>query len=117
MATTGDVINALRPLSACFGVCDVIMSDNKYQFALGEFRAFIREWVISHITGSSYYSQSNEAAERTIEAAKQLLRGSLNIEQALTVHCAMLGKEGYAPDELLMEQKVKTNVLATPESL
>ncbi|XP_064468401.1 uncharacterized protein K02A2.6-like [Ornithodoros turicata] len=115
--TTTDVIRGLKPIFARFGVPDVVRSDNGPQFASAEFRAFMKEWNILHRTSSPYYAQSNGAAERTVQLAKQFLTKTPEIEQALMAHRATPGPEGYTPTELLMGRKIKTNVPAPAKSL
>ncbi|XP_064479149.1 uncharacterized protein K02A2.6-like [Ornithodoros turicata] len=115
--TTTDVIRGLKPIFARFGVPDVVRSDNGPQLASAEFRAFLKEWNVLHRTSSPYHAQSNGAAERTVQLAKQFLTKTPEVEQALMAHRATPGPEGYTPTELLMGRKIKTNVPAPAKSL
>ncbi|XP_064462025.1 uncharacterized protein K02A2.6-like [Ornithodoros turicata] len=108
--TTKDPVTS-RVVQYCHA--DSIRSDNGPQFASAEFRAFLKDWGISHKTSSPYYAQSNGAAERTVQTTKQLLKKSSDIQQALMIHRATPGKEGYSSAELLMGRRLKTNLPTT----
>ena len=65
-----------------FGIPEKVVSDNGLQYSNTknvfsnnhEFKKFAEEWVFSHTTSSPEYSQSNGAAERTVQTAKRILK-------------------------------------------
>lgn len=115
--TTADVVSKLTPMFARFGIPDVIRSDNGPQFVSQEFKRFLSEHDIKHVTSSPYYPQSNGQAERTVQTAKALMKKSPNIHQALLAHRSTPGQCGYSPAELLMGRKIKSNIPMHPENL
>ena len=76
------VINNLKKIFARFGIPEKVVSDNGLQYSNTknvfsnnhEFKKFAEEWVFSHTTSSPEYSQSNGAAERTVQTAKRILK-------------------------------------------
>ena len=76
------VINNLKKIFARFGIPEKVVSDNGLQYSNTknvfsnnhEFKKFAEEWVLSHTTSSPEYSQSNGAAERTVQTAKRILK-------------------------------------------
>ena len=76
--TTICVINNLTKIFARFGILEKVVSDNGYTKNVfsnnHEFKKFAEEWVFSHTTSSPEYSQSNGAAERTVQTAKRILK-------------------------------------------
>lgn len=46
------VIKYLQELFSIHGACQVIISDNGHQYASAEFKDFVNEWEITHVTSS-----------------------------------------------------------------
>lgn len=115
--TTENITQALSQIFARFGAPAIIRSDNGPQFASAQFKAFVKQWGSSHVTSSPYFPQSNGAAERTVQTAKQLIKKSPNIHKALLAHRDTPGKEGFTPAELLMGRRLRTDVPVAPDVL
>ncbi|XP_008181766.1 uncharacterized protein K02A2.6-like [Acyrthosiphon pisum] len=72
--TSISVIQHLKSIFARFGIPSVIVSDNGPPFNSLEFKQFMHEWDIEHVTSSPNYAQSNGLAERSIQSIKKLLK-------------------------------------------
>ncbi|KAL3191270.1 hypothetical protein MRX96_018834 [Rhipicephalus microplus] len=115
--TTQNTTEALSQICARFGVPAIIRSDNGPQFASAQFKAFVKQWGSSHVTSSPYFPQSDGAAEKTVQTAKQLIKKSPNIHKALLAHRYTPRKEGFTPAELLMGRRLRTDVPVAPRML
>lgn len=62
-------------VSSTHGILEVI-TDNRSQFNLMEFRVFAKDWDFAHSISSLYYAQSNRIVERTIQIVKRMLQKS-----------------------------------------
>ncbi|KAL1462012.1 hypothetical protein MTO96_043276, partial [Rhipicephalus appendiculatus] len=115
--TTKDIALVLEPIFARFGVPRTIRTDNGPQFTSTEFKELVQRWGATHTTSSPYYVQSNGMAERAVQTAKQLLRKSSNVNEALLAYRASPGVEGFSPGELLMGRRLNTTIPTTPRML
>jgi transposase InsO family protein len=115
--TARSVIEKLRSIFSCHGICDELLTDNAAQFVGEEFAAFAREYKFTHNTSSPHYHQGNGAAERAVQEAKKFV---VNDDPALaimnyrsTVHSATQ----VSPAQALMERKLKTKLPVLPQQL
>ncbi|XP_037521850.1 uncharacterized protein K02A2.6-like [Rhipicephalus sanguineus] len=115
--TTKDIAQVLEPIFARFGVPTTLRTDNGPQFTSAEFKELVQRWGATHTTSSPYYAQSNGMAERAVQTAKQLLRKTSNINEALLAYRASPGVEGFSPGELLMGRRLNTTIPTTPRML
>jgi len=72
--TSLSVIQCFEKTFADFGVACVLRSDNGPQFTSQQFKIFLNEQGIEHLTSSPGYPQSNGCAERYVRTAKALLK-------------------------------------------
>ena len=70
--TTRSVLRELLPMSARFGLPDVLVTDNGPQFASAEFAVFVKQKGITHVTSSPHYAQSNGKSENAVKMLKLL---------------------------------------------
>ena len=70
--TSAAVIKKLSGHFARHGIPEVVFSDNRLWFAAEEFAAFAVSWDFRHVTSSPGYPQSNDLAEKTVQAAKNI---------------------------------------------
>ena len=68
------VINELRTLFAKFGLPETIVTDNGTGFTSQEFKAFLQDNGVKHITSSPYHPASNRLAERAVQIVKRGLK-------------------------------------------
>ena len=68
--TSQEVIKYLQSVFAIHGIPLTLVTDNARQFTSAEFKAFVKEWEIQHITSSPYFPQSNGFIERMVQTVK-----------------------------------------------
>ena len=109
--TTASVIAFLKPMFARYGIPATLISDNGPQFISAEMKEFAETYGFHHITTSPYYPQANVQAERTVKTVKNLLSNAKDPHMALlSYRTTPLIWCGLSPAELLMGQKIKTDV-------
>ena len=72
--TTETTILALHELFARFGVVDCLVTDNGSQFTSNEFKIFMENFQVKHITIPPYHPRSNGQAERFVDTIKRALK-------------------------------------------
>ena len=68
------VVNVLQQHLARYGFTEILYTDNGPEFASKEFFNVVRNYQFQHVTSSPTFPQSNGFVERTIQAAKKLLK-------------------------------------------
>ena len=53
---------------------DTVVSDNGPQFSSQEFHEFLLTWEFNHVTSSPHHPKSNDKAESSVKAIKQLFK-------------------------------------------
>lgn len=81
--TSLNIISALKPFFARFGIPETVLSDNGPQYASHEFQEFSEAYDFNHVTISPLFPQSNGQAERTVQTVKRLLKESPDPDMAL----------------------------------
>jgi hypothetical protein len=69
-----DVIAKLEKIFSDFGTPEKLRSDNGPQYSSSEFKSFMLNYGINHVTSSPAYPRSNGQAERMVQTAKNLIR-------------------------------------------
>ena len=72
-STTGAVKKELRDIFTEFGTPFILRSDNGPCYASEEFKFYLQELRIDHLTSSPHYPQSNGLAESMVKVAKKLI--------------------------------------------
>ncbi|CAL8130302.1 unnamed protein product [Orchesella dallaii] len=75
--STAEVVKELKKIFASHGIPDKMISDNGPQYSSEEFRKFVEEWQIEHVTSSPGYPQSNGRAENAVKTCKNLMIKSI----------------------------------------
>ena len=86
--TAKHTIQELRLIFACFGLPEIIVTDNGPQFVSKEFEDFTSQNGIRHSKVAPYHPRSNGLAERFVQtfkmAMKKMSRGGGDINRKLT---------------------------------
>ena len=72
--TSAATTKALRSIFATHGLPEVLVSDNGPAFTSIEFKTFVKENGIRHITTAPYHPAGNGLAERAVQTFKQALK-------------------------------------------
>ena len=75
--TAPHVIAVLTAQFARYGLPETLFSDNGPPFSSDEFRSFVLELDIRHVTSSPRYPQSNGKAENAVKTVKNLMRKAM----------------------------------------
>lgn len=116
-ATSAAVIEELRPLFACFGLPETVVTDNGTCFTSAEFKDFLATNGIRHITSAPYHPSSNGLAERAVQIVKRGLRkttgGSVRSRLAKFLYAYRLapqGTTGRSPAEMLLGRRPRSRL-------
>ena len=115
--TSSAVISVLKSLFSRHGIPQDVMSDNGPQYASQEFTTFAKTYGFKHTTSSPHSPQSNGHAERAVQTAKKLLKGSTDpYLSLLSYQTTPLPCCGLSPAELLMGRRLRSNIPQTTDS-
>ena len=110
-------VTELRTLLARFGILEIIVSGNGAGFTSREFRDFVKNNGIKHITSSPNHLPMNSLAERAVQIMKQGLKkyknGSLEERIAkvlFTYRIAPHSTTGVSPSELLLGRRLRSHL-------
>ena len=111
------VIGELRTLFATFGLPGTIVTDNGTGFTSQEFKSFLKDNGVKHVTSSPYHPASNGLAERAVQIVKRGLKKvtsgnmSARIAQVLfTYRITPHTTTGVSPAELLLGRRLRTKL-------
>ena len=83
-------IEALREIFSRNGLCDTIVSDNATSFVSAEFKQFLAENNIQHVTPPPYSPSSNGQGECAVRVIKNLLKKNINGSIKTRLHNVLL---------------------------
>ncbi|CAH8546802.1 unnamed protein product [Schistosoma rodhaini] len=116
--TSESTIRKLTGLFACFGVPEILVTDNGTQFMSSVFKRFCTENGISHLQSPPYHPQSNGQAERFVDTIKRALvkgGGEAIPEQVISKFLLSYRvtpnpavPEGKSPAECMFRRKIRT---------
>ena len=111
------VINELQTLFSKFGLPETIVTDNGTGFTSQEFKSFLKDHGVKHVTSSPYHTASNGLAERAVQTVmrglKKVTLGNMSsrIAQVLfTYRITPHNTTGISPAELLLGRKLRTKL-------
>lgn len=119
--TASELIKHLRRVFSCFGLPELVCSDNGRTFVASETELFFSKNGIKHVTIPPYNSQSNGAAENAVKTFKNKISAALNdqrnsntdidtiiarflLNYRTTPHCITK----VSPAELMLGRKLRT---------
>ena len=115
--TSASIISALKSIFSRYGIPEEVVSDNGPQYSSHEFRDFAKEYNFNHTTSSPHFPQSNGHAERAVQTAKKLLKGSDDLYLSLlSYRSTPLTWCGLSPAELLMGRQIRSNLPQTSDA-
>ena len=116
--TSSGVISVLKSLFSRYDIPEEVISDNGPQYASQEFCNFAKKYSFKHTTSIPHFPQSNGHAERAVQTAKKLLKGSTDPYMSLlSYRSTPLPWCGLSPAELLMGRQLRSNIPQTTETL
>ena len=115
--SSAHVIEELRSLFACFGLPEMVVTDNGTCFVSAEFEQFLKGNGVKHTTSAPYHPASNGLAERAVQTVKRGLKkvkeGSMSSRLAkvlLTYRITPQSTTGLTPAELLLGRRPRTHL-------
>ncbi|CAC5366661.1 unnamed protein product [Mytilus coruscus] len=102
-------IDYLKGLMSRFGYIDELVSDNGPQFSSKNSR-FTTEYRFKQTTRSPHFAQSNEQAERSVQAIKKLIMKSKDPHRALPYYRNTPLDIDLSAAQLFLNRKLKTSL-------
>lgn len=93
------VITTVKSCFICFGIPDIIRTDNGPQFASREFADFAKKYGFQQETSSLWYPQCNGEVECMVRTVKSLLHKSDDPHLALFFYRTTPGGTGASPTQ------------------
>ena len=87
-APSSVIIEKTKNILCRFGIPKRIMRDNGPHYSSGQFKQFVTEWGIDHVTSSPTFPQSNGFIERQVRTVKQVMMKTLKANE--DVYLALL---------------------------
>ncbi|KAL0839884.1 hypothetical protein ABMA28_016507 [Loxostege sticticalis] len=80
-----NIISFMKTQFARHGIPAELVTDNGPAYSSSEFKQFMREWEVRHVTSSPHYPQSNGKSERTVQTVKNILKKCIYSGQDFTL--------------------------------
>ena len=113
--TSAKTIEKLRMVFATHGLPRKVVTDNGASFTSEEFRAFMSENGITHVTTAPYHPSSNGLAERAVQTIKRGIKATSgsSLQERLskflfTYRITPHTTTGIAPAQLLMNRRLRS---------
>ena len=108
--TSSSVISNMSSMFACYGIPEVVVSDNGPHFSADGFEEFARTYGFEHKPSSPYYPQANGEAERAVQTVKNFLKRASDLYLVMLAYRSSPLALGYTPSKLLMCREQCTTV-------
>ena len=115
--TSMGVIDHMKSIFSRHGYCDSLITDGGPQYSSEQFKQFMDDCQINHITSSPKYPLGNSEAERAVQTVKKILEKNDDPYIALLNYRATPLANGLSPSELLFGRKLKTHLPQSAEKL
>lgn len=117
--TTKSTIETLRTIFARFGLPYQLVSDNAKTFCSGEFKVFLKNNGIHHITSPPFHPASNGAAENSVKNVKNGLKNALGNKASVDINLTLCNflfdyrntehcTTGVSPATLMFSRNLRT---------
>ena len=115
--TSAEIARQFRYICGILGCPSTIISDNGPQYIGQEFKNFIEQWGIEHVTSSPRYPKANGFAERMVGTVKHMIikcqETGTDIDTALLqLRATPVDCKTVSPGELLMGRPLVTTLPA-----
>ena len=118
--STDTVIEVMRAIFACFGVPQVVVTDNAPEFAGGHLKSWLNTISCRLLHSPEYRPSSNGLAERMVKVLKDGLKFfnpskcsiSAFVHRLLFVHRNSAVRNGKTPAELMLNYTVRCPILS-----
>ena len=94
---------------------ELMVTDNGPQFSAEAYGQFVKKYNFQHVTSCPYHPQGNGERELAVGTVKSLLKKEKDPYLAILSHRSTPLQNGCSPAELLMSQKLRTDVPITRE--
>ena len=115
--TSGSVINHLKSIMTCHGICEYFHSDGGAYFTSSAFKEFAVQYGFDIVISSPKMAQSNGIIERLVGTIKDMVKKADDPYLALLAYNTMPLYNGFSPVELLMGRKLRTALRQAPNHL
>ena len=115
--TSGAIITNLKSIFARHGIPEKLRSDNGPQYSSDEFKKFAHDYDFEHEKSSLGYPKCNGEAERAVKTIKSLLNKNSDPYIALLTYRSSPLQNGYSPDELLFNRRIRTTLPSFPHNV
>uniref|UniRef100_A0AAV2K5K2 Gypsy retrotransposon integrase-like protein 1 n=1 Tax=Knipowitschia caucasica TaxID=637954 RepID=A0AAV2K5K2_KNICA len=116
-ATSAKTIECLRKSFSSQGLPEMVVSDNGSCFVSAEFKDFMKNNGIDHITTAPYYPSSNGCAERAVQTFKCMMKkaGEGNIQTNVSrvlfnYRITPQSTTGLSPAEMLQGRRLRSTL-------
>lgn len=121
-STSNSVIFQLKSIFARHGIPVQLVSDGGPPFNSKDFKNFLKEWDVEHITSSPHFPRSNGLAEVSVKIIKNIFRkceesGSDYFTGLLHYRTTSKTDGNKSPAELLMSRKLRTKIPTNTKNL
>ena len=103
-----NVIQEFKGIFSCYGVPELLRSDNAGCYTSESFKNFAQTWGFDQRFSSPRYPESNGLAERCVGIFKNLVRKSDDIFSALLSYRSTPLIDGFSPGELMFGRPLRT---------
>lgn len=112
--TSKQVINFMKSQFARHGIPAELVTDNGPAYSSMEFKKFMQEWEVHHVTSSPHYPQSNGKSERTVQTIKNLLKKCIDSNEDFNLsllNFRSTPRNGMdSPAQMLMGRRLNTRL-------
>lgn len=114
--TSTATVNVLRDIFSRLGLPKTLVSDNGPQFIADEFKGFLRQNGVKHVTSSPYHPRTNGLAERFVRSFKTAMKKHNKITNKeinsflMTYRITPHATTGETPAKLLIGRNLRTRL-------
>ena len=114
--TSTATVNVLRDIFSRYGLPKTLVSDNGPQFIADEFKVFLQQNGVKHVTSSPYHPRTNGLAERFVRSFKTAMKKCNKVNNKeinlflMTYRITPQATTGETPAKLLIGRNLRTRL-------